>query len=164
MRSKFGKAAALAAAMITAAAGAALAHDLGPVPNTPGGKAAAARHENFKQLGGAFKAINDELKKDSPDKAVISANAQKMQTLAKGMPSWFPKGSGPETGLKIKAKAQVWSDPKGFAAAVSRLQGETTKLAQLSAGDDVDALKGQVRATGGACKNCHDNYRTPEER
>src|SRR5438105_8253408 len=101
---------------------AALAHEEGPVPNTPGGKAAAQRHKNFKQMGGAFKAILDELKKDTPDTAVVAANAHKVKTFAADLPHWVPKGSGPETGMKTLAKPVIWSDPKGFGAAATRLQ------------------------------------------
>jgi cytochrome c556 len=165
MDSRFGGAAAAALALgAAAAAGAALAHeDMGKVPNTPAGRAVAARHQSFKQLGGAFKALVDELKKPSPDKTGLAASAQKMNDLASQQISWFPAGSGPESGAKTAAKPEIWRDPAGFAAAVQRLQGATTKLQQVAvAGDDLDALKAQVRETGGACKNCHDKFRVPD--
>jgi cytochrome c556 len=150
-----------------AAAGAALgawAHTEGSIPNTAAGRAAAQRHENFKQLGGAFKAIMDELRKDAPDKAVVVANANRVKAYADDLPHWFPKGSGAESGVKVRAKAQVWTDPKGFAAAAQRLQGEAAKLAQAAPGGNLGAVKAQFRATGMACKNCHDKYRLPEDR
>ena len=146
-----------------ATAGMALAADPTPVPTTPGGKALVTRQAHFKEQGAAFKAINDELKKDAPDKAVIAANATKVKGTAAALPSWFPKGSGPETGLKTAAKAEIWTDAEGFAAAATRLQGETTKLAEVATAGDMDAIKAQFRATGGACKNCHDKYRVPEQ-
>jgi cytochrome c556 len=162
---RFGKAAAAGVAVSLAMfAGAALAHDdMGPVPNTPAAKAVVARHQNFKQLGGAFKAIFDELKKDAPDKALISANAQKMNTLASQEASWFPKGSGPEAGVKTGAKPVIWTDPQGFAAAIQKLQSETGKLQQVAAAGDISAIKAQAQATGGACKNCHDKFRVPDK-
>jgi cytochrome c556 len=162
---RFGASAAAAmAAGALAAAGAAVAHDdMGPVPNTPAGKAVVARHQNFKQLGGAFKAIMDELKKPAPDKAVLAANAKRMDALAAQEASWFPKGSGAESGAKTGAKPEIWSDPTGFAAAVQRLQGATAKLDQIAAAGDLDAFKAQVRETGAACKNCHDKYRVPDQ-
>lgn len=162
---RFGKAVAVGAAVSLAMfAGAAVAHDdMGPVPNTPAAKAVVARHQNFKQLGGAFKAIFDELKKDAPDKAVIAANAQKMNTLASQEASWFPKGTGAEAGVKTDAKPQIWSDPQGFAAAIQKLQTETGKLQQVATAGDFTAIKAQVQATGGACKNCHDKFRVPDK-
>lgn len=152
-------------ALGAAAGGAALAHeDMGKIPNTPAGRAVAARHQNFKQQGGAFKALNDELKKDAPDKSVVAASAQKLKVLAGQLPSWFPKGSGPEAGAKTDAKPDIWNDPNGFAAAASRLQVETSKLAQFAVAGDLGAVKDQARATGQACKNCHDKFRVPEKR
>ena len=123
-----------------------------------------ARQANYKQLGGAFGGINAELRKDMPDLALVRANAAKMHDLAAQLPSWFPVGSGPETGMKTGAKAEIWSDPQGFAAAAKGLLDETARLQQVAAGGDVDALKAQVRATGGACKGCHDKYRAQEVR
>jgi cytochrome c556 len=151
---------------IALAAGAAVAHDGhdGPPPNTPGGKAAWARHDNFKAQGAAFKTILDELKKEAPDQAVLSSNATKLKTSSMALPSWFPKGSGPESGVKTDAKAEVWSDAAGFAAASKRFQAETGKLQALASAGDVAGVKGQARAVGGACKNCHDTYRVPEKK
>src|SRR4051794_5157924 len=152
---------ALAAAMTLAAAGGALAQDA--APTTPGGKAVLARQAHYKELGRAFGGIGAELRKDAPDKAAIAANATTAANLAKDLPTWFPKGSGPEAGVKTAAKAEVWTDAAGFAAAVSKLQDETAKLQQVASAGDIDAIKAQVRATGGACKNCHDTYRAPAE-
>lgn len=146
------------------AAGGAFAHgDLGPEPSAPGPKAAWHRHHNFHDLGGAFKTLNDELKKGNPDKGVIAGNAMKMKVLASQLPTWFPRGSGPESKFKTDAKPQVWSDPNGFGVAANRLQVETSKLQALAAAGDIAAVRGQARTVGGACKACHDKYRVPEK-
>lgn len=145
------------------AAGGALAHEHMDPPKGPMQKAAFTRHENLKQQGAAFKAILDELKKGDPNKAVIATNAGKLKGLASQLPTWFPKGSGPESGYKTDAKAEAWTDATGFAAAASRLQSETAKLDQLAQAGDLDAVKAQARVVGGACKNCHDKYRVPEK-
>ncbi len=143
--------------------GAALAADPAPAPTTPGGKALVARQAHFKEQGATFKAINDEARKDTPDKAAIAASAAKLNALAADLPTWFPKGSGPETGLPTAAKPEIWTDADGFAAAAAKLQDESAKLAAVSAGGDLDAIKAQFRATGGVCKTCHDKYRVPEQ-
>lgn len=155
-----------AAALVGAAAltaGVAAAHDHGPQPATPAGKAAAARHENFKQVGGAFKGAMDEARKGSPNTQAIGASAQKLVALSNQLPAWFPKGSGPESGAKTDAKPEVWSDPQGFAAAAKRLQTESAKLQKVAAAGDAGAAKAQVMAVGGACKGCHDRYRVPDK-
>jgi cytochrome c556 len=153
---RFGRTAAACGLGVALLAGAALAADTGA-------DAVKARQQNFKQLGGAFKTIFDELKKPDPDKAAIAAAATKMNTLASQEQTWFPKGSGPEAGVKTGAKPEIWSDSAGFAAAVQKLQGETAKLQQVAAGGDITAIKAQAAATGGACKNCHDKFRVPDK-
>jgi cytochrome c556 len=164
----FGKSAvftaALVAGVLVAGGGALAYHPTDSAPKTPGGQAAAMRHHNFGALGAAFKAINDELKKDSPDKAVLTTNANTMATLGAQLPTWFPKGSGREAWSEVNAKAEVWSDAAGFAAAAAGLKTQTAKLQQVAASGDIDAIKAQARATGGACKTCHDKYREEEKK
>jgi cytochrome c556 len=142
---------------------AALAADPAPAPTTAGGKAVLTRQAHYKELNGAFRAINEQLRADAPDKAAIAANAAKMKALAADLPSWFPKGSGPEAGVKTAAKAEIWTDAAGFAAAATKLQDETAKLQDVAAGGDLDTIKAQVRATNAACKGCHDTYRAAEQ-
>jgi cytochrome c556 len=132
-------------------------------PTTPGGKAVVARQAHYKDLNKAFGAIGAELRKDAPDKAAIAANATAAAGLAKDVPTWFPKGSGPEAGVKTAAKAEIWTDAAGFEAAATKLRDETAKLQQAATGGDIDAVKAQFRATAGACKNCHDSYRAAPE-
>jgi len=145
-----------AAGVLLVTAGAALAQ-------TAAQKAVAARQENYKQLGAAFKTINDELKAGSPNMAAIGAAATKMRDLSARVPAWFPKGSGVESGTKTRALPAVWSDAAGFAAAQRGLQTETAKLATVAAAGDLSALRAQVKAAGGTCKSCHDKYRAPEK-
>jgi cytochrome c556 len=146
---------------VTLAAGLATAAPVA-LAQSAGAKAATARKENFKQIGATFKAIRDEAGKGSPDAAVLQANARKLNTLATQLPTWFPRGSGVESGVKTAAKPGVWTDAAGFATAARAFQGETAKFQQLTLAGDVNGAKAQVRALGGACKACHDKYRVPE--
>jgi cytochrome c556 len=125
----------------------------GAIAQTAVANAVKVRHENFKAQGAAFKAINDEIKKDAPSLAVITPNAIKLKASSTALPTWFPKGSGPESKLETDAKQ----------AAATRFQGEAAKLAAVATAGDMAAVKAQTRATGGACKNCHDTYRVPKK-
>ncbi|HEY8614641.1 cytochrome c [Phenylobacterium sp.] len=158
-----GAALALSVGLAVAATGA-LAHNThGETATTPGAKAALARHDNFERMGAAFKRLNDELRKGSPDKAVVAQSAGQLKTLAGQMPTWFPRGSGQEARPKSEAKANIWTDAAGFNAASSNLQVQVAKLQQLAAAGDIEGVKAQVRPTGGACKGCHDKYRVQKE-
>lgn len=161
------KGAALAAALgigAAIAAGGALAHDdKMPANASPATKAAYARHENFEKLGGAFKGLNDELRKGSPDKAVLANNARTINTLAGALPSWFPRGSGVTARPMSEAKNEVWTDAAGFGAATAAFRTEAGKLNTAAAGGDIDTVKAQARATFQACKGCHEKYRTEKK-
>jgi cytochrome c556 len=155
--------AALAAAIgigAAIAAGGALAHDdKMPANASAATKAAYARHANFEKLGAAFKGLNDELRKGSPDKAVLASNARTINAQATGLPTWFPRGSGVTARPMSEAKNEVWTDAAGFTAAASTFRTEAGKLNAVAAAGDIDAVKAQVRPTFQACKGCHEKYR-----
>jgi cytochrome c556 len=121
--------------------------------------AIATRQAGYKKIGAAFKAINEELRKDAPDTKLIASNAAVINAQAGQVPRWFPAGSGPEAGFKTKAKPAIWSDSAKFGAAAAKFQTEAGKLQTVAAAGNVDAIKAQVRAVGGTCKGCHDSYR-----
>lgn len=152
------------AAGLTVAAGGALAHNTkGEVARTPGHKAALVRHDNFEKMGANFKRLNDELRKPSPDAKVVTNSAAAMKALSAQLPTWFPKGSGKEARPKSEAKPNIWTDAAGFNAAASNAQVQISKLHQAAASGDMGAVRGQVRATGGACKGCHDKFRDEQK-
>lgn len=127
-------------------------------------KVYADRHDNFKKIGMAFKTINDGLKADAPDSKAIAAQAKIISDLSGKIPSWFPKGSGPESGVKTRAKAEIWSDWATFQASAKSLQTESAKLQTIALKGDVEAIKAQTKATGKACGTCHDKFRGPEQK
>src|SRR2546430_1091775 len=76
----------------------------------------SARQQGFKKMGAAFKSLHKELSGSSPDAAKIAAAAADIKTGTDAVVGWFPPGSGPEAGVKTQAKAEIWTDAKGFAA------------------------------------------------
>ena len=116
---------------------------------------------SMRQMGGAQRALGTELAKEAPDPAAIKAAVARLDTLAGQLPGWF---AAPVTGFPSRSKPEVWSDAKGFAAAAQALKAQTGKLASLTDGGDVAALKAQAQALGPACKACHDVYRAPEQK
>lgn len=125
-------------------------------------EAVAQRQKGFKQIGGAFKALNDQLRSGSPDKAQVSAAAAQLKTLAPQIQGWFPAGSGAEAGVKTRAKAEIWSKSAEFKAAAKALQVETDKLAAVAAGGDTAAIQAQAKAVAGKCGGCHEAFREKE--
>jgi cytochrome c556 len=122
-----------------------------------------SRQDKLRDMGGALKAIEDELKKRNPDwENAIVPNAQTIQSRSAYLLTWFPKGSGPESGSKTYALPPIWQKPDDFTRLGKTVQAEATKLNQVAAGKDEAALKVQVLTVGKACKACHDSYRSPD--
>jgi cytochrome c556 len=119
------------------------------------------RHEHYEELGDAFKAIRDGAKASTPDFAAIEKAAETVSKATVNQEQWFPKGSGPEAG-KTRALPEIWSKPAEFAAAAKKFEGAAPALLAAAKAKDVDAVNKAFREVGGACKNCHDNFRAPE--
>ena len=72
---------------------------------------------------------------------------------------WFPEGTGPETGLKTGAKAEIWETPDAFTAAVSEFEIAISGLSDAGRAADPDLIKAGFVKVGGTCKGCHDTFR-----
>ncbi|SRR5258706_11967462 len=122
-----------------------------------------SREDKLRDMGGALKAIDDELKKRTPDwDNTILPNAQTLQDRSAYLLNWFPKGSGPESGIKTYALPSVWQKGDDFTRLGKAMQAEVAKLSQVAGSKDPAALKVQAFALGKSCKACHDNYRSPD--
>jgi len=121
-----------------------------------------ARHEHYEELGKAFKAVRDQMNAGNPDFAALEKNAEVVNEASVDQQQWFPKGTGPEAG-KTRALPEIWSKPADFEAAQKMLSDRAPKLLAAAKSKDIDAVKAAFKETGGACKNCHDTFRSPEE-
>lgn len=145
------------AVLIAGVSGIAVAQTAAPA-RTPA-QSVEYREAQFRRLGAAFKAVNDQTRASSPNLATIRANAQTISTLAAEFPSWFPAGSGPAAGLETKAKAEIWTNGSGFTEQVTRFQTAARNLATASAGTDTAAIGASARALGATCGGCHTAFR-----
>ncbi len=120
------------------------------------------RHEHYKELGDAFKAVRDASKAATPDFAALEKAADIVNKASIDQQQWFPKGTGPEAG-KTRALPEIWSKPDEFTAAQKMFSERTPKLLAAAKSKDVDAVTAAFKDVGGACKNCHDTFRGPED-
>lgn len=131
-------------------------------PDTPAGRAADERHENFEAIGDAAKVIADQLKASAPDVAKIQAAAATINGFAPKVPGWFPAGSGPADGIKTDALQAIWEKPAEFKAETDKFTAEAAKFDALAKSGDVAAIGEGMKALGGTCKSCHDKFREEE--
>ena len=130
-------------------------------PATPA-EAQKVRHEHYEELGEAFKAVRDGSKASNPDFAALEKSAETVNQASINQQQWFPKGSGPEAG-KTRALPEVWSKPDDFTAAQKMFSDRAPKLLAAVKAKDIGAVTAAFRDVGGACKNCHDTFRAPED-
>jgi cytochrome c556 len=119
--------------------------------------AVKARQDGMKSQGAALKGFGQGLGSGASAADLRQFSAKLVQTSGQ-LPGWFPKGSGAESGVKTKAKPEIWSDAAGFKAAADNLKAQAGKLDAAVAGGDMDAIKAQFGATRAACKSCHEKY------
>lgn len=121
-----------------------------------------ARQDNFKAMVRSMKMISDETRKDAPSFAAIRREAAALERAGARVGRFFPKGTGPDAGVKTRALAVIWDEPAEFRAAAANLNGATKRLRAAAAGKDIGRVRAALGATGGACKACHDTYRVPD--
>jgi cytochrome c556 len=91
------------------------------------------------------------------DAKAAADNAALVETMSK-LP-WAGFGEGTDQGGNTKAKPEIWTDNAKFKDAAEKMQSEAVKLSAAAKTGKLEDLKSAVGATGGSCKNCHDNFR-----
>lgn len=119
--------------------------------------AVRTRVAGLKQLGSAYKAVNDAARAGSPASAAKQQAAQ-IVAAARAMYRWFPTGSGPRPGVKTAAKDEIWSNPRAFRATQDNFDRQALAFERAIASGNAD-LKAEARKLGAACKGCHDQFR-----
>jgi cytochrome c556 len=122
------------------------------------------RQDTMKGFGDSLKIIGDGLKSDKPDAAAIANAFHAISAKANMVGGLFPKGSGPEAGVKTRAKAEIWTMPDDFKAAVAGFVSAAGEVNKVSATSSVDDLKAAQKTLGGGCGGCHMKFRAPEEK
>jgi cytochrome c556 len=124
------------------------------------------RQANYHDLGAAVKNIKDLLESSAPSMVELRGYAQSVDDIAhyQETQDWFPRGSGPEAGVKTKAKPEIWAKPDEFQKWRKTLPIEADKLlALVTSHATIAALKAQHHALGEACAGCHKVYREKED-
>ena len=92
------------------------------------------------------------------DAAEFARRAERVAAIAPQLLEGFPEGSN--AGAETEAKAEIWTDFADFTAKMKDLERESAALASIAKAGDEAAIKDQFAKTGGACKACHDKYKT----
>ena len=121
----------------------------------------AARQASFKKMGGAMKALKDELG-GGADKAKMLAAARTLASTARAQWVLFTPGTGPSSGVKTDALPAIWTQKSDFDAASAKLVAEADKLVGIAGSGNTAAVLAQFKVVGGTCAACHRQFRADE--
>lgn len=121
------------------------------------------RHDNFEEMGDAFKPIGDTLKSGAPDMALILTNAQVIAANLQNIPDHFPAGTAREDGYDTEALAVIWEKPDEFSALTDKAIAAGAALVTAAQGGELSAVQSAVGALGNTCKDCHDTFRADDK-
>jgi len=88
------------------------------------------------------------------NKDEVARNAAIVNAMA-SLP-WQAFGPGTEGGDALPA---IWSDESKFKSNQEKLIAATASLSTAANSGDLEAVKRATAAVGGACKNCHDDFK-----
>lgn len=140
---------------------AAAAMMLGLVAAAPA-DAVRSRIASYRELGAAFKAVNDALRTGEPQTILIQQSARQIRNASRGQYSWFPAGSDASAGVRTAAKPEIWTQAAQFKAKQDAFAAAADSFARVAATGNANAIRLEARKLGGACKGCHDTYKVPQ--
>ncbi|MEG3620270.1 cytochrome c [Magnetovibrio sp. PR-2] len=114
----------------------------------------------MKSIGGHMGAIVGILKGQTGNKANLAAHGRGLAELASITRSVFPAGS--DFG-ETEALPAVWEKPAEFAKAVSMFEAAAKGMETATMSGDMAAVGAALGKLGGACKNCHENFREKKQ-
>lgn len=121
------------------------------------------RQANYKQIAGAVRTINQQLRADQPAIDQIRQAAALVADRSAQVSGWFPAGTGPEAGVRTRALPVIWQTPDDFRAKAVNFVVAARALNDAAQRGDLAAVRAAFPALGQACSACHHSYRAPEE-
>ncbi|MEJ5978870.1 cytochrome c [Novosphingobium sp. PS1R-30] len=117
------------------------------------------RIDGYRDLGAAFKTLNDGLRAPSPQPPVLRAAVQRIRAAAGRQYGWYPAGSGPRPGVKTAAKPEIWAQGARFRQLQDGFAVQAAALERAVSTGNAAAIRAAARSLGGSCKACHDQFR-----
>ena len=117
------------------------------------------RQSVYKIVGWNFAPMAAMVKGEKPyDKEAFARHAMIVSQMSPLAMEGFAAGS--DKGADTKAKPEIWTKSADFKEKMDKMVNETKKLATVASAGSFDEIKKQFGATGGACKACHDDYKS----
>jgi cytochrome c556 len=119
------------------------------------------RQSVYTMIGWNFVPMVDMIKSKTPwDSTSFALHADRIAFLAPQLLEGFPEGS--DKGAETEAKPDIWKSMDDFKSKMNDLVRETKALADVAKTGDEAKTRDQFKKTAGACKSCHDKYRSED--
>jgi cytochrome c556 len=139
--------------------GAGLMADGGALAQDANKAAQEKRTETMKRMGAAMGHISKVVKgEEQYDPATVAA-AETVREISKIIPDLFPAGSAVG---ETRAKPNIWTDWDNFKKKASALVEPADILVPAVKTGQTETIGPALKAAGGACKGCHDDYQQPK--
>lgn len=133
-----------------------------PLLAAPAADVAKARIAAYRELGAAYKGVNDGLRGEVQT-VIVQQYARQIVNASKQQYGWFPAGSGQQAGVKTLALPAIWTKAAQFKAAQDAFARQATAFQAAAVKGDATAIRAEARKLGGTCKACHDQFRQPKD-
>ena len=106
-------------------------------------------------IGGHMSSMGTILK-EGVHRDEFAYHARGIAAASKLVPGLFPAGSGDG---KTDALPDIWSQPDEFKGYVDDFLVAAEEMGKVADSNDMRAIGAAMKALGGSCKGCHDNYK-----
>ena len=118
------------------------------------------RKEIMKIVGGHTGGFFAILQGKVPHQDALAYHAQALADVSTRALAAFEQNTAGQGSEQTTAKDNVWSEWDDFAAKMKDLETASAALAEAAASGDMAAIGPAAGPLGGACKACHDDFRT----
>jgi cytochrome c556 len=119
------------------------------------------RQSVYTMIGWNFAPMVEMIKNKTPwDSAEFARHADRIASLTPQLLEGFPQGS--DKGAETEAKPEIWKSMDDFKSKMNDLVRESKALADVARAGDEAKAREQFKKTAGACKSCHDKYRSED--
>ena len=120
------------------------------------------RQAGYKQMSDSFKVLFAQTKASEPSLDAIRTHAANVARIAPMVGGWFPPGTGPETGVPTRAKAELWANAADFRQRSATLVVAARQVDAAARAGNIEAFRAAFPGLRQSCADCHDRYRGPE--
>ena len=119
------------------------------------------RQSVYTMIGWNFVPLVKMMKGEAPwDSATFARHAERIASLSPQLLEGFPEGS--DKGADTEAKPEIWQSMDDFKSKMDALVTQSGALADVAKAGDEAKTREQFKKIAGACKSCHDKYRSEE--